>query len=152
MKAAGKPDRASAAVACDAAITPVVTGDVNPGVLDDLAALCLQLAGHSPHCAPQPDADPASDPAPVSHPGPAGEPVPAGSGGLDPGPEPRRHRHRLEPRPHQGPAQSQPPGPRRVNRPASHPLLNPETRATIVLQRLRGRYRVQTRGPRQFVG
>jgi len=45
---------AARAMACDAAIAPVVTGDINPGVLDDLVALCLQLAGHGPHCAPQP--------------------------------------------------------------------------------------------------
>jgi hypothetical protein len=50
---------AARAVACDAAITPVVTGDVNPAVLDDLVALCLQLSGHGPRCAPQPDGDPA---------------------------------------------------------------------------------------------
>jgi hypothetical protein len=32
--------------ACDASITPVVTGEVNPAVLDDLVGLCLALAGH----------------------------------------------------------------------------------------------------------
>ncbi len=31
------------AMACDAAMTPVVTGDVNPGALDDLVRLCVQL-------------------------------------------------------------------------------------------------------------
>jgi hypothetical protein len=83
---------AARAVACDAAITPVVTGDVNPAVLDDLVALCLQLAGHGPSCHPQPTGDPAGQPAPVSNagpasnpsvagnPDPAGEPGPAGSG------------------------------------------------------------------------
>ena len=84
---------AARALACDAAITPVVTGDVNPGVLDDLVALCLQLAGHGPRCHPQPDADPppaapasagspapAGEPDPAGSPGPAGEPAPAGSG------------------------------------------------------------------------
>jgi hypothetical protein len=60
---------AARAVTCDATITPIVTGDVNPGVLDDLVALCLQLAGHGPQCQPQPDA------------APAGGPSPAGSGG-----------------------------------------------------------------------
>ena len=53
---------AARALACDATITPLVTGDVNPGVLDDLIALCLQLTGHGPRCHPQPDADPARDP------------------------------------------------------------------------------------------
>ena len=63
----GKPARA---MACDAAIIPVVTGGIDPGALDDLVALCLTYAGHGPHCAatpdpdpdPDPDLDPASDP------------------------------------------------------------------------------------------
>ena len=55
----GDPARA---LACDATITPIVTGDVNPGVLDDLVALCLQLVGHGPRCQPQPDAAPAGNP------------------------------------------------------------------------------------------
>jgi len=71
---------AARAVACDAAITPVVTGDVNPGILDDLVTLCLQLAGHGPRCQPQPDATPAGAPAPASDTYPAGNPAPAGSG------------------------------------------------------------------------
>jgi len=45
--------------ACDAVITPVVTGDVDPGALDDLVALCLQLTGHGARCAPQPAPGPA---------------------------------------------------------------------------------------------
>jgi hypothetical protein len=32
--------------ACDASITPVVFGEVNPAVLDDLVRLCVQLARH----------------------------------------------------------------------------------------------------------
>ncbi len=63
---------AARAMACDASITPVVTGDVDPGALDDLVRLCLQLSGHGAHCAPQP----AQAPHPVS-PDPAG-PAPAG--------------------------------------------------------------------------
>jgi hypothetical protein len=35
--------KATKAIACDAVITPVVTGDVDPGVLDDLVRLCVQL-------------------------------------------------------------------------------------------------------------
>ena len=31
------------AMACDATITPVVTGDINPGALDDLVRLCVEL-------------------------------------------------------------------------------------------------------------
>jgi hypothetical protein len=34
---------ATAAVACDALITPVVTGDVDPGALDGLVRLCVEL-------------------------------------------------------------------------------------------------------------
>jgi hypothetical protein len=47
---------AARAVACDAALVPVVTGDVDTGVLDDLVRLCLELSGHArcgpAHCAP----------------------------------------------------------------------------------------------------
>jgi len=32
--------------ACDASITPIVTGEVNPAVLEDLVRLCVQLAGY----------------------------------------------------------------------------------------------------------
>ena len=35
--------KAARAVACNAVLTPVVTGDVDPGVLDDLVRLCVQL-------------------------------------------------------------------------------------------------------------
>jgi hypothetical protein len=34
---------AAEAIACDAAVTPVVTGDVNPDAFDDLVRLCVQL-------------------------------------------------------------------------------------------------------------
>jgi hypothetical protein len=34
---------AAEAIACDAAVTPVVTGDVNPDAFDDLIRLCVQL-------------------------------------------------------------------------------------------------------------
>ena len=34
---------AAQAVACDAAVTPVVTGDVNPAAFDDLVRLCVEL-------------------------------------------------------------------------------------------------------------
>jgi hypothetical protein len=43
--------RAAKAFACDASITPVVTADVNPSVLDDLVRLCLELAGIVPAAA-----------------------------------------------------------------------------------------------------
>jgi hypothetical protein len=34
---------AAGAVACDAAMAPVVTGDVDPGALEDLVRLCIEL-------------------------------------------------------------------------------------------------------------
>ncbi len=51
------------AVACDASVTPVVLGNVNPGVLEDLIRYCLELAGHGPgHCTPAPRGPGHSDP------------------------------------------------------------------------------------------
>ena len=51
------------AMACDASITPVVTGQAAPGILDNLVALCVQLAGHGRHCTgPPPDQRPDSPP------------------------------------------------------------------------------------------
>jgi hypothetical protein len=63
-------------LACDAPIAPVVTGDVNPDVLNDLVRLCAELAGHGHgHCVPAP-AGPHDDPA-SADPGEAGNgPVP----------------------------------------------------------------------------
>jgi hypothetical protein len=47
--------------ACGAPITPVVTGDVNPDVFDDLVRLCMELAGHGHgRCGPGGD-QPGSD-------------------------------------------------------------------------------------------
>jgi Domain of unknown function (DUF222) len=60
--------------ACDAQITPVVTGDLDLGALDDLVRLCLQLAGHGARCAPDRHADPAV----LAGRDSAGEPDPAG--------------------------------------------------------------------------
>ena len=45
---------AARAVACDAAIAPVVTGEVNPAALDDMVRLCVQL-GKLRHGAPDGD-------------------------------------------------------------------------------------------------
>ena len=63
--------------ACDALVTPVVFGTVNPGVLEDLVRFCVELAGHGPgRCTPNPSPD-HTDP---DHTGPnsagPGEPVP----------------------------------------------------------------------------
>ena len=59
---------AAAAIACDAAMAPVVTGDVDPAVLEDLVRLCAELgklrhAGASPDTAADgPDAAAGSGP------------------------------------------------------------------------------------------
>ena len=37
---------AAGAIACDAAMAPIVTGDVDPGALDDLVRLCVELDRH----------------------------------------------------------------------------------------------------------
>ncbi len=44
-------------VACDATVIPVVTGQIDPGAVDELVILCLQLAGHGSRCAATPGAD-----------------------------------------------------------------------------------------------
>jgi hypothetical protein len=45
--------RAAEGFACDASITPVVTGEVNPAALTALVQLCAELAGHGPgRCTP----------------------------------------------------------------------------------------------------
>jgi hypothetical protein len=59
---------------CDAIMVPVVTGQVNPAVLDRLVALCLELAGHG-HA--RPDAATPHDP----------QPGPAATGPCTPGPD-----------------------------------------------------------------
>ena len=46
---------AAEAIACDAAMAPVVTGDVNPAVLEDLVRLCAEL-GKLRHADASPDA------------------------------------------------------------------------------------------------
>jgi Domain of unknown function (DUF222) len=42
--------KAARAVSCDATLIPVVTGQIDPGALDELVSLCLQYAGHGPQC------------------------------------------------------------------------------------------------------
>jgi hypothetical protein len=56
--------------ACDASLTPVVTGEVNYAVLDDLVRLCVHLTRHGHHDAtPAPSGPAPSGPAPAA-PGP----------------------------------------------------------------------------------
>jgi hypothetical protein len=63
---------AARAATCDATLTPVVTGNVEVRVLDDLVRLCLHLTGHGPHCTPQPVPDRPPGPCPDREPGPTG--------------------------------------------------------------------------------
>jgi Domain of unknown function (DUF222) len=58
--------KAAGAVACDATIIPVVTGQVDDAALDDLVSLCLQFTGHGPHCGSPPHPDPATQPDPTA--------------------------------------------------------------------------------------
>ena len=125
----GTPARA---VACDASVIPVVTGQVDPGALDDLVGLCLQYAGHGPHCGTGPDAarpgqpgqtagspsaaDQAEGPDPADRASQPGGPGPADSTGqpADPQPaDPQPGDPAGEPGPAAGPSGSQAPsGPR----------------------------------------
>ncbi|MGH3154815.1 MAG: DUF222 domain-containing protein, partial [Streptosporangiaceae bacterium] len=75
--------RSAGAVACDATLIPVVTGQVDPAALDDLVALCLQYAGHGHRCGPPPPADPATPPGQE-----AGQSGPADPADANPGPQP----------------------------------------------------------------
>jgi hypothetical protein len=83
--------KAAGAVACDATIIPVVTGQIDPAALDDLVNLCLQFAGHGPHCGSPQHADPAAQSGQTAdRPGaaaPADGPDAAGNADL-PGPRP----------------------------------------------------------------
>jgi hypothetical protein len=48
--------------ACDASVTPVVFGTVNPGVMEELVRFCVQFAGHGPgRCTPVPGPAPCAD-------------------------------------------------------------------------------------------
>ena len=96
---------AAEAFACDASITPIVMGEVNPAVLDDLVRLCVELAGygHSPHGPsrndPSPGGDPTPDtPAPPATPATSATSASSGPSGADevplPGPVPPTARGR----------------------------------------------------------
>jgi hypothetical protein len=80
---------AARGAACDATLVPVVTGEVDPGALDDLVDLCLQWAGHggcSSHngCGPLRQADPPDGTAqaeqPADRPDQASDRVPSREG------------------------------------------------------------------------
>ncbi len=67
------------AAACDATLVPVVTGEVNITVLDDLVQLCLQLAGHGWHRACQATSQDPHPAPPSATEDPHGTAAPAGS-------------------------------------------------------------------------
>ena len=77
---------AAQGIACDAAIAPVVTGEVNPGAFDDLVRLCVQL-DRLRHGTRPGDGDGGAPDAPAG--AATGTAVPAGFGG-------RRSREALE--------------------------------------------------------
>ncbi len=54
--------KAARAMSCDATVIPVVTSQVDPGALDELVSLCLQYAGHGPHCGAGHEASPPQNP------------------------------------------------------------------------------------------
>src|SRR5580692_2595781 len=64
-------DEAAEAFACEAHVTPVVFGTVNPAVIEDMIRYCLDLAGHGPgRCTPTPHPDHTDHPGPdPDHPG-----------------------------------------------------------------------------------
>jgi hypothetical protein len=68
---------AARAVAVDAMIIPVVTGDIDPGAVEDLIVLCVQFHQLRTQSAPQPEPVPAATPVPAAAPVPAGLTVPA---------------------------------------------------------------------------
>ena len=80
------------AVACDATVIPVVTGQVDPGALEELVSLCLQFAGHGPHCGAgrTPPSLPGTPIGPARRPGPAARTRPAGQ--ASPGTRPATRR------------------------------------------------------------
>jgi len=83
---------AARTVACDAAVTPVVTGEVNPVALDDLVRLCVELSRlHRPDGAG--DAGPA---APGPDDGGPAAPGPDDGGPAAPGPDTTRAWEALE--------------------------------------------------------
>ena len=67
--------RSARAMACDATVIPVVTGQIDPAALDDLIDLCLRYAGHGCHCGSRAATDSPSHPADqpdAAEPGPLG--------------------------------------------------------------------------------
>jgi hypothetical protein len=100
-------------IACDAAMAPIVTGDVNVNALEDLVRLCVRPARRGLPGAPH-QAQGQRRPhvrhglrAAVLVP-PSGRDPPLG---LDPGPEPRRDHHRVEQGQDQSAAQPRTPRP-----------------------------------------
>ena len=76
---------AAEAIACDAAMAPVVTGDVNPAALEDLVRLCAEL-GKLRHADADADAGPDAAAGGDAAAAAGGEPGPPGVPGLNAGP------------------------------------------------------------------
>jgi hypothetical protein len=83
---------AAAAMTCDAAMAPIVTGEVNPGALDDLVRLCVELdrlRHHPGTCSTGGDSDSDSD-GDSSTDGAATSDTASGAGQAAPGPDTAR--------------------------------------------------------------
>ena len=57
--------RAAQAVACDAILVPVVTGDIDPAALEDLVRLCVELHRLDHHDAADPPGPTPDEPSPL---------------------------------------------------------------------------------------
>jgi hypothetical protein len=77
--------KAAEAAACDASLTPIVTGEIGPGVLDELVRLCAHLDRLRRDDAAT-AAAPALDLRPAASPGAAAGPAAAGLAAAAPGP------------------------------------------------------------------
>jgi hypothetical protein len=75
---------AAEGIACDAAMAPVVTGDVDPAVLEDLVRLCTELGRLRHADAHDGDGDADADAAAAGEPGTPGAPGPDTSPGAGP--------------------------------------------------------------------
>jgi len=107
---------AAEAVACDAAMAPIVTGDINAAALEDLIQLCAELHRRR---ADDADGGQAASGPDTSAAWEALEQAPSGYPpvGLDPGAQPGRDDHGLEQGPDQGAAQPRTTRPGRVMAP-----------------------------------
>ena len=110
---------AAEAIACDAAMAPIVTGDINAAALEDLVRLCIEL-GKLRHA----DAD-AAAPGPDAGPGPGGARAGDHRHGRRPAVRPRRPGQLPAPPPaRRPPRRPQPAAGHRIHR--DHPGRDPQ--------------------------